>query len=213
MGKLLRAVGWTTLITVIIIGILRATVLLWWKIPTDDPQHGASLAPSLYQGDFVLLWRGTPTIGDLARCADPEAPGRYVVGRILGQAGDQIETEGTTITVNNRAEVQEQSCSPNRVTIQDPSTGADVDIHCGIATISSRKYLRGTHMNQNTTSIKRQITVGEGQFYLISDNRVFPFDSREYGGVPKASCKEFVFFRLKGLKGWGDSETRLTYIR
>lgn len=212
MGKLLRAIGWTTVITAVVLGVLKATVLLWWKVPTDDPQLGASLAPSLYPGDLILLWRGTPKLGDLARCADPEAPGRYVIGRVLGQAGDQLELDGTGVILNGRAEVQEQSCSPNRISIPDPSTGADVDIHCGVANLNSRKYLRGTHLGGRNTSIKRQITVGEGQFYLVSDNRAYSFDSREYGGLVKGTCKEFVIFRIKGLKGWSDQETRLTFV-
>jgi hypothetical protein len=72
--------------------------------------------------------------------------------------------------------------------------------------------MRGTPINRSSYPTVRKATVADGQFYLISDNRVHPFDSREYGGIPKATCKEFVFFRIKGLKGWSDVDTRLTFI-
>ena len=33
------------------------------------------------------------------------------------------------------------------------------------------------------------------------------------GAIPKASCREQVFFRIKGQKGLGDADSRFTYIR
>ncbi|MCU0656863.1 MAG: signal peptidase I [Polyangiaceae bacterium] len=212
MGKLLRTVGWVSIVLGVIVGGLRATVLEWWRVPVDDPQHGASLAPSLYPGDLVLLWKGSLKAGDLVRCADPEAPGRHVVGRIMGEAGDNVELSGVDVIVNERRTVQEHSCSPAKVTVQDPSTGADVELHCGIEVLQSRKHMRATGMNSARSTVSRKATVAEGQVYLVSDNRAYPFDSRDYGGIPKASCKSFVFFRIKGLKGFGDAETRLTFV-
>ena len=58
-----------------------------------------------------------------------------------------------------------------------------------------------------------KVTVPSGQLYLVSDNRFFPFDSREYGPVPQESCSEAVFFRLVSRLGFGDSEARLTFIQ
>jgi signal peptidase I len=212
MGKMLRFIGWSAVIIGVILGGLKATVMQWWRIPSDDPQFGASLAPTLYPGDLVLLWKGTLRAGDLVRCADPEAPGRFIVGRIMGEPGDEVEVRGYDVFVNGRAAVQEHSCSPSKITIQDPSTEADVEIHCGIESLNGRKHMRGTPINRSSYPTVRKATVADGQFYLISDNRVYPFDSRDYGGIPKATCKEFVFFRIKSRKGWSDVDTRLTFI-
>jgi len=197
-----------------ILGILRATVLTWWVVPSDDPLMGASMAPSLYPGDLVILWRGTVKFGDLARCADPESPGRYVVGRVMGEPNDQLEFKDFDLVVNDKRTTKEQTCSPSRVTIPDPSTGADVDLYCSIEAIIGHKHLRATPMNpQPQYTSGRRVTVAENQFYLVSDNRVYPLDSRDYGGVPKASCKEFVVLRIKGKKGWQDENSRLTFIQ
>ncbi|RYE82688.1 MAG: signal peptidase I [Myxococcales bacterium] len=212
MGKWLRTIGWTAIVLAVILGALRATVLRWWRVPTDDPTLGASLAPSLYPGDFVLLWRGTVKFGDLARCADPEAPGRYVVGRIMGEPNDDLELGGDTVSVNGKRSVQEHSCSPGTVSIPDPTSGAPTDLHCGVETIIGHKHKRGTSA-ASAHILQRKVQVGPGQFYLVSDNRAMPFDSRNYGGLPQASCKETVFFRLHGAKGFGDVETRLTFIQ
>ena len=212
MGKWLRTLGWTAVVIAVVLGVLRATVLRWWRIPTDDPTIGASLAPSLSPGDFVLLWRGGVKFGDLARCADPEAPGRYVVGRVMGEPNDELEVGGDLVVVNGKRSVQEHSCNPNMVTVADPTSGAETQLHCGIEAIIGHKHKRGTSAASGTIPL-RKVQVGQGQFYLVSDNRAMPFDSRNYGGVPQASCKETVFFRLYGAKGFGDVDTRLSFIQ
>ena len=58
------------------------------------------------------------------------------------------------------------------------------------------------------------LKVEPNQFFLLSDNRQFPWDSREFGAADSASCKETVVFRLWGVAGFfGDVERRLTLIR
>jgi hypothetical protein len=59
----------------------------------------------------------------------------------------------------------------------------------------------------------RSYQVPEGQFFLVSDNRLFPYDSRDYGVVPIESCKETVALRLVSKLGWTDVEKRMTLIQ
>ena len=47
----------------------------------------------------------------------------------------------------------------------------------------------------------------------MSDNRRFPYDSRDFGVVDRSTCKETVFFRLIGREGFFHAPTRFTYIR
>jgi hypothetical protein len=49
--------------------------------------------------------------------------------------------------------------------------------------------------------------------YLISDNRLFPFDSRDFGPLPTASCKETFIFRLVSRLGFSHVKSRLTWIQ
>jgi hypothetical protein len=55
--------------------------------------------------------------------------------------------------------------------------------------------------------------VGAGLVYLVSDNRQFPYDSRDFGLVERATCKEMVFFRLLSAEGWKDVAHRFSLIR
>lgn len=212
MGKWFRTLAWISVVLGALLAGLHYTFLDWWTVPSDDPQLGASISPTLYPGDFVLLWRKTPAFGDLARCADPEAPGRHVIGRVVGEPRDVVETEQFNVTVNNKRGIQEHSCTPDHFTIQDPSTGADVELYCGVEALVQHKHTRGISSKSSSHAPPRKHTVGEGHLFLLSDNRVYPLDSRTYGAVPKESCKEFIFFRLVGAKGWGDPRGRLSFI-
>src|SRR4051812_29570480 len=65
MSKFLRYLAWTLIIIGGLIGILRLTVIRWWRVPLGDPYLEASIAPNLRGGDWLILWRGTaPIEGD-----------------------------------------------------------------------------------------------------------------------------------------------------
>jgi type IV secretory pathway protease TraF len=55
--------------------------------------------------------------------------------------------------------------------------------------------------------------VEPGSVFLVSDNRRYPFDSRDFGPLPKASCNEAIVFRLVSRLGFSDVDTRLTWIQ
>ena len=55
--------------------------------------------------------------------------------------------------------------------------------------------------------------VPDNQVWLVSDNRLFPYDSRDFGAVPRETCTETIFFRLVGAGGFFDTSTRNQYIR
>jgi signal peptidase I len=214
MGKWLRVIGWVSVVLGVIVGALRLTVISWWQVPSDDPALSASIAPSLYPGDWVLLYNKTPVFGDLTRCQDPQEPRRFVVGRVMGEPRDSIELNGWDVVVNNKRSVQEHRCSNEIVHIPDPSTGTDIELYCAIEGIVSHKHMRGTSTKNSPYNVTtRKATVGDDHFYLVSDNRVFPMDSREYGAVLRGTCKEQIFFRLVGQKGFGDAQTRLSFIQ
>ncbi len=197
----------------VIVAALRFTVIRWWTVPMDDPVHGTSLAPSLAAGDLLILLKSTPKYGDLVRCADPGAPGRYVVGRILATEGDKIELTRANIIVNGRPTRPDMSCNPAKVTVTHPTSGAPVELHCSIEEAQGHKHMRAAALGSDSQQVIRKSEVSQGNVYLVSDNRAFPMDSREYGAIPKSSCKEQVFFRIKSKKGLGDVPTRLMFIQ
>lgn len=203
---------WTIGIVVVVGVILRFTLFEVWTIP-NDPWLSASIAPTLGGGDTVLLLtRGTPALGDLVRCKDPEKADRFVVGRIVGLPGDSIEVRGPTLTVNDNNYISNEACDKPTFTVKHPDSGAETTFGCSRVEMGAGWHFRGTATKTSTINDKKA-KVGAGRYYLLSDNRDLHDDSRDFGALPQESCKRRIVFRLWGGKGWSDSEHRMTFIR
>ena len=211
MRTLIRLIVWTLIIVGSLVGLARATAIRWWQVPQDDPWLGASVAPTLRPGDWVLLWRLTrPVEGDLVKCPEPKAPERIVVGRILGAANDQIAFDRGQLRRNDRNLPTERSCESFEVA--HPRTGEVVQQGCSIEDFEGRLYMRGNLAADPPPSMK-VLTIEPGSFFLVSDNRQFPFDSRDYGTVEAASCRETVVYRLWSKHGYFDSVGRFDLVQ
>lgn len=213
MRALLRLIVWTLVILGLAIGLARATAIRWWRVPTDDPWLSASVGPTLQPGDWVLLWRLTrPSDGDLVQCPEPKAPERIVIGRILGSGNDELTFGEGNIVINGKALRTERSCDAFEVL--HPRTGATVRQGCSVEDMGGRLFMRGSDVaSGNATQTPLKVVVNPGDFYLVSDNRQFPFDSRDFGPVAASSCRETIVFRLWGRNGYFDQQRRFDLIR
>lgn len=211
--RLTKFLAYLAVLAAIAAGVARATVLRWWRVPSDDPYLEASVAPTLAGGDWVILWRmWKPKFGDLVLCPEPEAEGRVVIGRLVGTANDRVQIQNNHLRINGRPMHDESACSEPTFTVVDPVTRDEVEQSCDTEDLSGRPHLRGN------APASRQVepvtlTADAGQGLLISDNRQFPYDSRDFGPVPLASCKESIVFRLISAKGFADVATRLSIVR
>ncbi|HKO46448.1 MAG TPA: signal peptidase I [Polyangiaceae bacterium] len=212
MSKFLRYLAWTLIILGGLVGILRLTVIRWWQVPVGDPYLEASLAPSLRGGDWLILWRGSaPIEGNLVLCPEPKAAGRYTIGRIVGESNDEIKLTSTGVLVNGRAFDTESGC--DSFTVRDPGTGQETQQRCRREVVGSRTHLRGDPNATLPKPAEAEATVPNGHVYLISDNRQFPWDSREFGPVERSACAETVIFRVVSKEGFFDVPNRLMLIR
>jgi signal peptidase I len=214
MGKLIRVFLWVAAVLGIVIGALRLVAIRWWRVPTDDPILEASLAPTLHGGDWIVLWRATaPRFGGLVICPDPDNAGRFVIGRILGEANDRVTIDGDRIQVNEHDALTETACSEAMFTLTDPETGSEIQQRCDLEAVGGVLHMRGGNGGlDRAPPVVTQRTVGAGNVFLVSDNRAYPYDSRIYGSIDRSLCKESVFFRLVSKRGFMDVESRLTYI-
>jgi len=204
---------WTLLALAVLIGVLRATAIRWWRVPSDDPYLEASVAPNLRGGDWVLLWRLTPpALGSLALCPEPKHPERMTVGRLIGERRDHVLVEGSKLTVNHRVAPTEGDCADEVFSVVPPQGGAAVELGCSLEVASAVTHQRGD-APANAEVPKLDVQLGDGEVALVSDNRRYPYDSRDFGNVARDTCKETVFFRVFGAKGFFDTATRFTYIR
>jgi signal peptidase I len=212
MGALKRWLFWTILSLGAIVGLLRATSIRWWRIPADDPYLDASVEPSLRGGDLVLLWRLTPpTPGELVLCPEPKHPERVVIGRMLGEDRSRVRIDGSRVFVNEKVQATEGNCADDRFTVRSPA-GGEVEQRCSMEVASGLLHERG-EAEATADLPSYEVTLQPGEVALVSDNRRFPYDSRDYGPVDRSSCNETIFFRLMGEKGFFDTSRRFQYVR
>jgi signal peptidase I len=189
--------------------VLYAFVVDVWTIPSDDPMESASIEPTLSAGDVVLVSRHTTVArGDLLRCPDPQAPGRFVVGRAIGVSGEHVEITGEFVTLDGKRLPSPRACDPPRVTLHDPQSDQDIDLQCSVEDFGDRNFgsLRADKAEPPTRA-----TVEPGRWFLVSDDRHVHVDSRDFGQIDVASCLHIVF-RLEGAAGFGDEKKRLSII-
>lgn len=212
MRKFVNGLAWILGLFVVVGLVLRALVLDVWTVP-DDPGLGVAMAPSLAPGDHVIvLTRGTPGFGELVRCPDPETPGSFIVGRIAGVPGDVVETDGAQLAVNGKRIDSESACPEPDLMITDPTTGNQVKLKCDVVTMGGGHHMRAVGRR---APLERPLRteVRPDTVFLLSDNRSYHDDSRDFGLQPRAACKQRIVFRLWGKEGWSDEQRRLSFVR
>jgi signal peptidase I len=212
VSKLARFLFWTAVGVGGTIGLARLVALRWWRVPSDDPVLEASIAPTLRGGDLVLLWRATPPrFGDLVVCPEPDAPDRVVVARLVGEQGDRVLIVESNVTLNGKQAQTERACEPFEVI--DPNTGQEVKQRCDIEALEGQAHMRGSTAGQRLGPAPQEREVATGHVFLLSDNRQYPYDSRDFGTVERATCREAVVFRLVSKDGYFDQPNRFTFIQ
>jgi len=213
VGTFVKLVVWLAVIGGGIAALLRATCMRSWTAPTDDALLSLSIMPTLEAGDLLLLWRaGTPAYGELVRCPDPEAQGRFVIGRILGEQGDRIVAELGSITVNDKIIGSRRACQPSQLSVFDPTTGEAFDLTCEIEEAGGIEYTRARATRPAPQPTPFRVTVPSGHVFLASDDRHYHDDSRDFGTVRKDTCQERIVFRLWSARGWFDEGRRMALI-
>ncbi len=181
-----------------------------WRVPSDDPLLAASIEPTLSAGDLVLVTRRTSVDrGELLRCADPDAAGRFVVARAIGRYGDQVEVKDEVVLLDGKHVPSPRACEPPTVSVHDPRIDDDVTLACSVEEFSDLTFsvLRARERAEPPTNVK----VEAGKWFLVSDDRHVHLDSRDFGEVGAASCQH-VLFRLVSAAGFTDVGRRLTII-
>jgi signal peptidase I len=210
MGKFLRYVFWVSLLGAALVGFLRLTVIRWWQIPVGDPYLEASIAPTLRGGDWVILWRATaPHAGDLALCPEPKTA-RPVIGRFAGMQGDHVKLVKSSLTVNGQIVDNTGACDSFKTV--DPGSTREVSQGCSQEELAEKTHMVGVVRDGYTQPADAELDVPSGQVFLASDNRQFPWDSRDFGTVERSSCTESIVFRLVSKDGFFDVPNRLSLI-
>jgi signal peptidase I len=199
MRTWLKILAWVGGIVGAVLLVLYIFVFDVWTVPADDPLLSASIEPTLSAGDVVVISRHTTVArGNLLRCADPQAPGRFVIARAIGRFGDKLAISDEVVSID-----------PPTVTLRDPSSGDDVVLSCSVEEYGEMTYSALRTRDHPEPPTKAEVEVGK--WYLVSDDRHIHLDSRDFGQIDPNTCLHIVF-RLEGAAGFGDSKKRLNII-
>jgi signal peptidase I len=153
-------------------------------------------------------------MGDLVVCPEPDYPDRYVIGRIVGEAGDTVRLVDGVPFVNGKGFRSERACDERTLSYPHPDNESEVvEQHCYWEALTNHLHMTGAVGASGPIREEHEFSVTEGKFFLLSDNRQHPYDSRDFGLVDTSSCKETVVARLVSKDGWMDSKRRLDYIQ
>lgn len=216
MGGLLRFLIWVAIFVGVIVGGLRLLAIRWVRLPQNDPVFTTSLLPSLEAGDLIVAQRiSPPEFGDLVLCPEPNYPERYVIGRIIGMPGDDLRIKDQEPTLRGKSFPFERICDPDTIRYPHPAMPSEEVVQqCYYEALASQRvHKTGRAYGHKFSPEDRTFEVPDGHFFLVSDNRLFPYDSRDYGLVPIESCKETVVLRLVSKDGWTDAKKRMNLIQ
>lgn len=154
--------------TVVFIGSLFIVVYLFIMQPNQV--KGASMDPTFNTGDYIFTSKVTYKFrgynrGDVVVFKSPKNPDIEYIKRIIGLPGDKVMVKDSEVYVNG--------------------------IKLTESYISAKTNLWENGFSKNG----EEITVPDGDLFVMGDNRPRSSDSREFGPVPEETVIGQVFYR------------------
>jgi len=205
-----RIVSWVSAVVGVVLLVLYVGFFDVWTVPSDDPLLAAAIQPTLKPGDILVITRrSTLDRGNLVRCADPQAPGRYVVARAMARWGDHLDLNNEVVTIDAHAVPRPRACDTATVTVRNPASQEDAVLECSTEEYGEANYsaLRSREHPEPASGT----TIELGKWFLVSDDRHIHLDSRDFGQMDSTACQHIVF-RLIGGDGFLDSKSRFSII-
>jgi len=195
----LKAVQWwrkdlrPLLIMALIMLSIRSSLADWNDVPTG------SMKPTLIEGDRIFVnklaydlkvpfttWHiaewGNPQRGDIAVFYSPH-DGKRLVKRVIGLPGDTIEMQEERLFLNGEPLDYSSLDAAISAPVAEPERSASL-----FATehLPSRPHAVMATPSLPATRSFGPLTVPDGEYFMLGDNRDNSFDSRFWGFVPRS---------------------------
>jgi len=202
---------------ILVVFVIRSFIAEPFKIPSG------SMMPTLLAGDYILVNKyayglrlpvvnsvfldiGQPKRGDVAVFHFPPNPKIDYIKRIIGLPGDQIQYQNKRLTVNGQQLAVDALQTENFTGAQHLIEKlGNVEHHILVHDVPNRYELGsiGDKLISGET-----ITVPEGSYFAMGDNRDNSSDSRVWGFVPDQNLVGkafFIWFNFDKFSRIGDS--------
>ena len=182
----------------LLVFVLRSFVVEPFRIPSS------SLEPTLLVGDFVavnkfsyglrfpvldkkILDIGKPQHGDISVFAWPPNKKFDYIKRVIGLPGDQVRYHNKILTINGVEAKQHLVKHTSFLDEQGQLQSVDL-IEEQLGNVKHQIYV-----NSKVPAFDFEITVPQGQYFMMGDNRDNSSDSRYWGFVPDKNLKGKAF--------------------
>ncbi|NKB77993.1 MAG: signal peptidase I [Gammaproteobacteria bacterium] len=203
---------------VLVVFLLRSFVVEPFRIPSG------SMLSTLHTGDFILVNKfkygirlpvvntkvfpiSSPNRGDVMVFKYPKDPKLNFIKRVIGLPGDTLKYENKELFINGEkvTTVADGKYAFEQENMRGQSARQLIETIDG----SSHRIL----VNDNVTrSLDMEVTVPEGHYFVMGDNRDHSNDSRYWRFVPEdhiVGHAFFIWFSWKTLSGGGVAWERI----
>jgi len=140
---------------------------------------GSSMVPNFHDREYILVdkWTyalGRPQRGDVVIFKSPTDPKEYFIKRIVGLPGERVLAGDNKVTIFNDR-------YPNGFVLFESGYLPEENI---------------TLCASNSSYCGRVITIDEGKYFLLGDNRQHSSDSRVFGPVQQSDFAGLAWLRL-----------------
>ena len=154
----------------------------------------ATMEPALKEGDWLwaerrLYCSRAPERGDLAALSLPSRPGAVFIRRVIGLPGDRIQLQQGQLYLNGEAVHRDWLDSA----IHADETGEPTQrTHFTETLPTGARYTVEVADTNAPVENTGEITVPEGQYFVLGDNRDHSEDSRaaDFGLVPRGAIAD-----------------------
>jgi len=166
--------------------VFRSAVADWNDVPTG------SMKPTIVEGDRIFINKMAYDIRvpfthiSLVKMADPKrneiiifdsvASDKRLVKRVIGVPGDEVSMENNQVSINGEQLVYQKETSSQQL----PDSSVDM-----VEKIDGASHTIRKDVTNSSFANFRQVTVPEGHYLVLGDNRDRSADSRVIGFVPR----------------------------
>lgn len=182
---------------------MTALILSWLFVWVNVKVDGHSMDPTLAHNDRLFVLKVTPIDRFDIVVAQEEENGhvKRIVKRVVGMPGDTISYTDDVLTINGKV-VDEPYLADYLAKFQEDKLQATYSYNQLFQDLAKSSHAF-TSMDRGQTA-SFSLTVPEGEYYLLGDDRIVSKDSRHVGTFEREDIIGEVIFRWWPLNTVGD---------
>ncbi|HFH9840428.1 TPA: signal peptidase I [Streptococcus suis] len=173
------------------LAIFASRYFIWDPVSVD----GHSMDPTLQHQEKLVMFKTTSIDRfDIVVASETDSDGteKLIVKRVVGMPGDTIRYENDVLYINDQ-EVDEPYLDEYLAAFQKDKLQEEYSYNKQFQAVAQAAQAFTQDANG---SVNFTITIPEGQYYLLGDDRLVSLDSRSVGTFSREKIKGEVVFRM-----------------